>query len=147
MLIVVLTCLLLVVATATVHYEALRLLAFVLPKARMPVRPKVIVVVLGTFVAHAVQILLYGFALFVLVRDVSAGVLSGPAAFSLTNCLYFSAETFTSLGFGDITPKGPVRLLAGVEALNGLLLIGWSASFIYLAMEQFWRVDGERNER
>ena len=41
-----------------------------------------------------------------------------------------------------ILPVGPVRLVAGAEALNGLLLIGWSASYAYLAMERFW--DGGR---
>ena len=25
------------------------------------------------------------------------------------------------------------------RALNGLLLIGWSASFTYISMERFWR--------
>ncbi|MEO5607197.1 MAG: ion channel, partial [Polaromonas sp.] len=53
----------------------------------------------------------------------------------------FSAETYSSLGFGDLIPTGPIRMLAGIEALNGLLLIGWSASFVYIAMERFWRVD------
>jgi len=52
--------------------------------------------------------------------------------------MYFSAETYTSLGFGDMTPIGPIRLIAAVEALNGLLLIGWSASFTYISMEKFW---------
>jgi hypothetical protein len=42
------------------------------------------------------------------------------------------------LGLGDIAPLGPVRLLAGVEALNGLLMIAWTASFTYLSMEKFW---------
>ena len=42
------------------------------------------------------------------------------------------------LGFGDVVPNGPLRLLAGAEALNGLLLIGWSASFLYLEMERWW---------
>ena len=28
-------------------------------------------------------------------------------------------------------------MLAGIEALNGLVLIAWSASFAYLTMEQF----------
>jgi hypothetical protein len=37
-----------------------------------------------------------------------------------------------------VFPLGPVRLLSGVEALNGLMLIGWSASFTYLTMEKFW---------
>jgi hypothetical protein len=31
-----------------------------------------------------------------------------------------------------------LRIIAGVESLNGLVLIGWSASFTYLSMEQFW---------
>jgi hypothetical protein len=38
-----------------------------------------------------------------------------------------------------VTPYGSVRLLAGVEALNGLLLIAWSASFLYLEMERYWK--------
>ncbi|HET8693301.1 MAG TPA: potassium channel family protein [Aquabacterium sp.] len=71
-------------------------------------------------------------------RWLGAGTLDGTAGFSLSTCMYFSAETYTSLGFGDLTPVGPVRLLAGVEALNGLLLIGWSASFLYIAMQRFW---------
>ena len=70
--------------------------------------------------------------------SLGAGNLSDSTAFSLSTCMYFSAATYTSLGFGDLTPTGPVRLLAGVEALNGLLLIGWSASFTYLSMERFW---------
>jgi hypothetical protein len=35
-------------------------------------------------------------------------------------------------------PHGQLRLLAGVEALNGLLLIGWTTSYTFLAMEKFW---------
>jgi hypothetical protein len=33
-----------------------------------------------------------------------------------------------------------MRLITGIEALNGLLLIGWSASFTYLAMQKFWNI-------
>jgi len=81
---------------------------------------------------------MYGAALFALVSWLGAGILAGSAGGSLAGFLYFSAETYTSLGFGDLTPVGPVRLLAGTEALNGLLLIGWSASFAHLAMERYW---------
>jgi len=52
----------------------------------------------------------------------------------------FSAETYTTIGLGDTYPLGPLRLITGIEALNGLLLIGWSASFTYLAMQKFWNI-------
>ncbi len=60
---------------------------------------------------------------------------------SFATLFYFSTETFTSLGFGDMMPVGPIRMLAGIEALNGLLLIGWSASYLYIAMERYWGIE------
>ena len=47
--------------------------------------------------------------------------------------------TYSTVGFGDVVPIGPIRFLAGTEGLLGLLLIGCSASFTYLEMERFWR--------
>ncbi|MBX3656653.1 MAG: two pore domain potassium channel family protein [Ramlibacter sp.] len=138
MLTVVGACLVLIAVTTVIHYEVLRGLNAALPGLSIPKRTKVLVVIFSTFLAHALEMAVYGTALYVLVRFLGAGALTGSAGFSFINCLYFSAETYTSLGFGDLTPVGPVRLLAGVEALNGLLLIGWSASYTYIAMERFW---------
>ncbi len=138
MLIVVVTCLLLVFSTTVLHYEVLRLLNVRLPAIRIHSRFKLLIVMFSAFFTHAVEMAWYGAALYILVDWLSVGHVVGSAGFSLTTCMYFSAETFTSLGFGDLTPVGPVRLIAGVEALNGLLLIGWSASFTYIAMQKFW---------
>lgn len=52
--------------------------------------------------------------------------------------LYFSLASYTTLGLGDIMPRGALRLIAGTEALTGLVLITWSASFTYLMMERLW---------
>lgn len=52
---------------------------------------------------------------------------------------YFSIETYTSLGLGDIDPLGQLRLLTGIEALTGLLMISWTASFTYLEMSRYWK--------
>jgi hypothetical protein len=129
---------LLVVLTAFLHYEVLRGLNIGLPLLRVPERFKLLVVIITAFCAHALEVLVYGFALYMLIAILHAGTLAGATDSLLTACLYFSAETYTSLGFGDLTPTGPIRLLAGVEALNGLLLIGWSTSFTYISMERFW---------
>jgi Ion channel len=136
---VVFVCVLLVLGTTLLHYEVLRALNTGLPLLRVPDRFKLLVVIVVTFVAHALEMLLYGLALYGLILHGGAGDLVGQGGSMLERCLYFSAETYTSLGFGDLSPVGPVRLVAGVEALNGLLLIGWSASFTYIAMERFWR--------
>lgn len=42
---------------------------------------------------------------------------------------------------------GPLRLIVGIEALNGLLLITWSASFCYLNMQKDWHPDIEDRTR
>lgn len=132
------SCFLLIALTTLIHFEVLGELNGRLPALAIPSRSKLLVVMFSAFAAHVAEIVMYGLALYGLVRYGDAGNLSGPAGFSLASCLYFSAETFTSLGFGDLVPVGPIRLLAGAEALNGLLLIGWSASYAYLAMERFW---------
>ena len=120
MLVVILSCALLIALTTVIHYEVLRGLTETLPALTIPNRTKLLVVIFSAFVSHALQIGLYGAALFVLARDMGVGGLSGLGGLSMTNCLYFSAETYTTLGFGDLIPVGPIRLLAGAEALNGL---------------------------
>lgn len=42
----------------------------------------------------------------------------------LLTALYFSFVTATSVGFGDVTPLGPIRALAIAEAVVGLLVFG-----------------------
>lgn len=139
MLLCILAGVLLIALSTVIHYEALRGLNSSLPRLRIPARSKLLVVMFVAFVAHALEIALYGAALWGLVHGFDVGTLNGAGGANLANCMYFSAETYSSLGFGDVIPVGPIRLLAGVEALNGLLLIGWSASYAYLAMERFWQ--------
>lgn len=138
MVLVSIFCVVLLVLTTVIHYEVLRMLTVGLPALDIPARAKLIVVIFGAFLAHAAEIVLYAVTTYALVRYLDAGTLGDASRFSLTRCLYFSAETYSSLGYGDIVPGGPLRLLAGVEVLNGLLLIGWSASYTYIAMERFW---------
>ncbi len=130
----------LVVLTTLVHYEALRLISAGLGRLRMPRRAKLVVVMLGAFLAHALEIALYALAIYALVQYFGVGSLGGSGVAPTPDAsLYFSAETYTSIGYGDLVPQGPLRLLAGVEALNGLLLIGWTSSFAYVAMAEFWQ--------
>jgi hypothetical protein len=47
---------------------------------------------------------------------------SGKAGF--LDCLHFSVVTITTLGYGDYRPESYGRLVAGAEAVSGLVLMG-----------------------
>ena len=47
---------------------------------------------------------------------------------SLEGSLYFSGITFTTVGYGDMTLPQCWRLLSVSEAVNGVLMAGWSAA-------------------
>ena len=143
-----LICVALVVATILVHYEALRLASLHLPDIPVPSRFRIIFAVLAAFAAHTLEVWLYGVAYWVMSGHFGFGTLKGPeGGVGFEECVYFSVVTFSSVGFGDLYPTDHLRLMAGVEALNGLLLIGWSASFTYLTMQEYWPMHGPERRR
>lgn len=81
----------------------------------------------------------FGIAYFLLLLFPGFGEVHGVAIPSLLDHVYFSAITYTTVGYGDVFPIGAIRFLVGTEALTGFVMITWSASFTYLEMERFWR--------
>ncbi len=136
----------LVLATIAIHYEALRQLSNVVPKLRIPPRTRILAVILGVFAAHIVEVGLYAIAFFVM-SSLGAGALAGAVEGNFADYFYLSLTGYTTLGVGDVYPVGPMRLAFAVESLNGLVLIGWSASFTYVAMERFWTNHPKRAPR
>ena len=55
---------------------------------------------------------------------------------SFEKAIYFSLVTFTTLGYGEITIDSHHRILAGLEAINGIILIGWSTAFMFSVYQQ-----------
>ena len=55
---------------------------------------------------------------------------------SFLTSLYFSVVTFTTLGYGDITPIGPSRLIAALEAFTGSFTI---ALFVVVFVKRMTR--------
>ena len=60
---------------------------------------------------------------------------------SFETAVYFSFVTFTTLGYGDITLSESGRLLSGIQALNGILLVGWSTAVLYAVVQILWHND------
>jgi len=109
-------------------------------------RPTLLVVMFGLLVAHVAEVWVFGAAMWLLVRLCELSNLSGEVLTGgFLDYQYFSLANYTTVGWGDITAKGPLRFLAGMESLIGFLLITWSASFTFLVMDRMWRA-GSRPE-
>jgi len=88
---------------------------------------------------HVIEIWLFGLGYWALLLWPETGHVVSSASTSFLDSIYLSAMTYTTVGFGDLAPVGPIRFLAGTEALTGFVMITWSASFTFLEMERFWR--------
>lgn len=128
---------LLIAACLYLHFKALRAGALMIAKWEHNVRRPMLLVMTLIFVTHLLEIMLFALAIWAMVQ-VGAGSLSGVHTSTAADFFYFSIASYTTLGIGDITPEGPIRVVVGIEALTGLLLIAWSASFTYLTMERIW---------
>lgn len=73
----------------------------------------------------------------ILVWAVSYMIMAPGELPSLEAAVYFSAVTFTTLGYGDIT-LSEARLMSGFEAIDGILLVGWSTAFLFTALQRAW---------
>ncbi|EGL53520.1 MULTISPECIES: potassium channel family protein [Methylophaga] len=126
------------VSTILIHYETLYQLAKRLPALHIIHRYRVLLSVMVVMVAHIVEIWLFAIAYYLMIQADGFGTLMGNIDSSLLDCSYFSFTTYTTLGFGDIEPTGYVRFLTGLESLTGLVMITWSASFVFLEMQKYW---------
>ena len=133
----------LVALTILIHYEVLRITSALIPELDwIQPRARVVLVVFACFGAHTIEVWMFAVAYYLFVDVFALGGFGGAHHGAFVDNVYFSAVTYTSIGFGDVYPLDNVRLITGVEELVGLLMIGWSASFTYLSMEKFWPLHG-----
>ena len=130
-----------VVLCVLVHYEGLRFVTDRLPHSDHRHRRRVVLLILSLLFMHIVEIWIFGIAYYGFVQFDGFGALLGETSMSFIDCVYYSAAVYTTVGFGDIYPVGPIRLATGTEAITGLTLITWSASYTFIEMLKTWRPD------
>lgn len=81
-----------------------------------------IALVLGLFGVVTAEIWIWAFSYVLL------GVTS-----NFEESLYLSTVTFSTVGYGDVVPARPWRMLAALEGVTGFLMIGWSTAFLVAA--------------
>jgi hypothetical protein len=131
---------LMVLATVVIHGVGLSLLARIVraeaQEERLHHVPKLsrrglfftLALVLGLFVLHGIEIWLYAF-LFLAVGAIS----------TLETAVYFSTISYAGIGFDDSYIQPAWRLVAGIEGINGLLLLGWSTAFFVTLVTRLGR--------
>lgn len=133
------------VAAALIHYKGMLALGEHFSRLghvddAVPLRQRTVLkVVAALFVLHVIEIALFGVVYWGLMLLDRTGGIEGTEHFGPLEALYFSAVSFTTVGFGGLKPIGAIRFVAGAEALIGFMLITWSASFMFLHMQRHWR--------
>jgi hypothetical protein len=141
--------LVLFVTCVIIHYEGLSALTRWVSFDLLPPRVRIATLICGQFVLHLTEICIFAVGYFVLAEHLEYGALLNvvydgnplfdPSGFA--DYVYYSAVAYTTLGMGEIVPIGPLRFLTGMEAVGGLLLITWSASFTFIEMQRYWGRD------
>jgi hypothetical protein len=89
-----------------------------------------VLVVLGIFALHTVEIWLYA-AVYLALGQFEA----------LEPALYFSTVTFVTVGYGDLVLGSRWRMLSAIEAANGVILIAWSTAFLFTVTARLTALD------
>ncbi len=128
----------LIIITTFVHHETLYFLSHKLPERFIYPRFQLLAGVLGALLAHVVEIMLFATGYYLLIRTNIYGTLAGEAWEGFSDIIYFSFVTYSSLGYGDIRPVGSIRFVAAMEVLTGLVMIAWTASFLFNLIKDTW---------
>jgi hypothetical protein len=130
-----------VVAVVLLHYEGLSLIGRTTKSRAFHHRAKILMLIFAQLGLHIVAIWIFAIGAYLLTRLQGYGAILPVPSGGFLDYVYFSAITYTTVGFGDFVPSGAVRFLAGMEALTGFVLITWSASFTFLEMQRYWDRD------
>ncbi len=84
-------------------------------------------VVTGIFAAHITEIWVWAIFYF-FVEEIQ----------TWESALYFSTSSFTTVGYGDLILSKEWRLLGSIEAINGMILFGWSTAFIFAGVRSIY---------
>ncbi len=128
----------LVGTSVLLHFEALNWLNRDITPLRSK-RLSLVATMFGLLLAHMVEIWFFAVGYW-LAASIGYGGFT-PALADWMDAMYYSAMVYTTVGFGDLVPVGPLRMVTSGEALTGLSLITWSASFAFLQMQRVWETD------
>jgi hypothetical protein len=140
MLIELLAATLMVLLTVLIHGTGIYALGSVFERGyaehqasrRHPLAPRSLgfslMLVLGLFVLHGAEIWTY-----------AAFFQAVGALPDLRESVYYSTMSYSTLGYGDEAIDPDWKLVAAIEGVNGIILLGWSTAFVVMSMTRLAR--------
>jgi hypothetical protein len=102
--------------------------------------PAVIWTAMALMVLHVIEIQLWALTYLLIVP--------GDTLDTYEKAAYFSFVTYTTVGYGDVTLSTQEwRLLSGIEAMNGILLAGWSTALLFVVVQRSWKGLGREGRK
>ncbi len=137
----------LTLAAVVIQLEGLNFLSWVSTRPKGAHRLLLSAVICGIIMLHVLEATLFALGYWLGDAVLHLGKFVGAHALTPIFYFYFAAETFTTQSFGDVYPLGSLRMIASIEPLTGLILIGWSTSFTFLLMNNYWAAARGRGQR
>ena len=58
---------------------------------------------------------------------------------NMSDAIYFSVITFTTVGYGDMTLNESARILSGMEGMIGITVFGLTTATLFVVMQRVWK--------
>jgi len=107
-----------IVITVMIHYEGLHYFTNWMTRNRLKPRFRIVVLIYGLLLLHALEIFIFGVALWWLGQMPGYGTLLSTQISSLGDFVYFSSTVYSTLCFGDLVPTGPILFMSGMESIT-----------------------------
>ena len=66
--------------------------------------------------------------------------------YSFQEAIYFSLITFTTVGYGDVVIDSEWKIMAGLEAINGIMMVGWSTALMFSYLQVILKKNISNND-
>jgi len=97
---------------------------------------------------HAVRLVVELFAALLLLHLMQVGLWAllywRQIGWDFNTAFYFSTVTYATIGYGDVVPPPEWRLVAVMEGLTGVLMLGWSSAIVFAFVVRLIEVSPHR---